>query len=170
MDEHDVRRIQNAIVLAQHSHRDQRRKYTGEPYFVHLAEVASLVALVTQDSRVIATAYLHDTLEDTTATCADLALDCGVDVMEWVVWLTDSPASVGNRKKRKAIDNERLANAPPQVQTIKCADSISNTRSIKEHDPNFWVVYSREKMELLSRLDKADPVLRTIALGMASLS
>ncbi len=73
----------------------------------------------------------------------------------------------GNRATRKCLSCERLAAAPGWVQTIKCADLISNTSSIVLHDPDFAKVYSREKRELLAVLTKADRRLWDIANSMA---
>jgi hypothetical protein len=49
------------------------------------------------------------------------------------------------------------------VQTIKCADIISNTSSIVMHDPAFARVYLEEKRLLLERLTEADPRLLALA-------
>jgi hypothetical protein len=60
---------------------------------------------------------------------------------------------------------ERLAMVLGTVQTIKCADLISNTASIALHDPKFAVVYLAEKRALLDVLTQAHPQLRAIAYG-----
>jgi guanosine-3',5'-bis(diphosphate) 3'-pyrophosphohydrolase len=70
---------------------------------------------------------------------------------------------MGNRAERKAASRARLAAAPGWVQTIKCADLISNTSSIVKHDPKFAVTYLEEKRLLLDVLTKADPRLVAIA-------
>ncbi len=160
----DVDRIQNAIRLAKYWHRNQKRKYNFEPYIIHLAEVASLVSLVTNDSRVIAAAWLHDCLEDQPeqASAHEIAEVCGQVTAQWVVLLTDEPLSTGNRAKRKAMDNERLANSPAEVQNIKICNSISNAIDIKENDPDFWRVFRHEKQNLIGGLSKADPRLLAI--------
>lgn len=57
----------------------------------------------------------------------------------------------------------RLGNAPGWVQTIKCADLISNTSSIVLHDPKFAVTYLEEKRLLLEALTQADHRLLAMA-------
>jgi hypothetical protein len=65
----------------------------------------------------------------------------------------------GKRAVRKELDRQHSAKAPPQAQTIKLADLIDNTLSIRTRDPGFWHVYRREKMALLKVLKEGDPDL-----------
>jgi hypothetical protein len=78
-----------------------------------------------------------------------------------------SDLETGNRAERKAAGRVRLAAAPGWVQTIKCADLISNTSSIVMHDPQFAGVYLEEKRLLLDVMDGADPGLRALARAQA---
>ena len=66
------------------------------------------------------------------------------------------------------MSRDRLGNAPGWVQTIKCADLISNTSSIVMHDPKFAAVYLEEKRLLLARLTYADQRLLALARMQAS--
>ena len=52
-----------------------------------------------------------------------------------------------------------MAEQAPEVQTIKYADVISNTKDIRVYDPKFAEVYVAEIKELLEVIDKGDPVL-----------
>lgn len=71
-----------AMMFAREVHKDQRRKYTNNPYADHLAEVAGIVSTVLQDDYVIATAWLHDCIEDCDVVPAELcrrfAQGCGI--------------------------------------------------------------------------------------------
>ena len=78
-----------------------------------------------------------------------------------------SDLETGNRAERKDASRKRLAGAEAWVQTIKCADLISNTSSIVKHDPNFAVIYLKEKRLLLDVLDKADPRLMALARSLS---
>lgn len=163
-----------AMEFARRVHATQVRKYTGNPYSDHLAEVAGIVATVTNWEQIdpevlVATAWLHDAMEDQDVSIMQLhdALDgcsfSGVDhVVRGVILLSD--LEQGNRAERKAASRARLANAPGWVQTIKCADLISNTSSIVKHDPKFAVVYLEEKRMLLDVLVKADSLLHKMAV------
>lgn len=166
-----------AMKFAREVHKDQKRKYTGNPYTDHLAEVAGIVAAVTYWDQIdpevlVATAWLHDCIEDQGVTVHQLhgvLQGCrlsGIDhVVRGVVLLSD--LEVGNRAERKAASRARLALAPGWVQTIKCADLISNTSSIVQHDPKFAVTYLAEKRALLEVMTKADPRLHEMASKLA---
>lgn len=159
----------DAMMFAREVHKDQRRKYTNNPYTDHLAEVAGIVATVPYygiDPEVmIAVAWLHDCVEDQSVAPAHLFSLFGPLVSNGVVLLSD--IETGNRAERKAASRGCLATAPGWVQTIKCADLISNTSSIVMHDPKFAEVYLEEKRLLLDVLTKADPRLVGIARAQA---
>ena len=72
----------------------------------------------------------------------------------------------GNRVQREKLACLRLAASSGQVQPVKLADLISNTRTIVEHDPNSPKVYLREKADLSTVLRDGDERLRSIAWGM----
>ena len=65
----------------------------------------------------------------------------------------------GNRAVRKAIDKDHLAEQNAEVQTIKLADVISNSKDIKANDPKFAKVYIEEMKALLKVLTKGDKTL-----------
>lgn len=143
--------IIRAAAFALDKHRNQERKYTGEPYFNHVNEVAWILRDYTDDSAMISAAYLHDTLEDTDTTEGELLSIFGEDITNYVIGLTDvSRPEDGNRAKRKDLDRNHLWNQVREVQIIKCADLISNTQSIRTYDPDFAKVYIEEKKLLLS--------------------
>lgn len=154
--------VTRAREFAQAAHRkkDHRRKYSGEPYEVHLLAVAAIVASVTQDERTIAAAWLHDVVEDTDVTLDEVAAAFGPEVAELVENLTDiSRLSDGNRAERKAIDRDHLARARPEAKTVKLADIIHNAPDIMRHDPGFGRVYIKEAEALLLVLKEGDPGL-----------
>ncbi len=140
-----------------HQRIDQRRKYSNQPYHVHLEAVAATVATVSDDDEMIAAAWLHDVVEDTPATLEDLESAFGQDIMQLVRELTDiSLPSDGNRAKRKTIDRLHIAKASPRAKTVKLADLIDNCKDITKHDPRFARVYLAEMSELLNILGDGD--------------
>ena len=163
-----------AMQFARHVHRKQRRTFTGNPYSDHLAEVAGIAATV--DLRqfdvipgvFIATAWLHDCMEDQDVTEKDLRTRFGSQSLIAGVRLL-SDFETGTRAERKAATCARLAQAPGWVQTIKCADIISNTGSAAIHDPEYAKVYFAEKRELLTVLTKADHELWKVAMTQVSV-
>jgi (p)ppGpp synthase/HD superfamily hydrolase len=138
----------------------QLRKYTYEPYIVHPAEVAGIVASIGGTESQVAAAWLHDVVEDTGVTIEVIRAEFGDEIATLVGWLTDvSRPEQGNRAHRKAIDRAHTAAAPGAAQTVKLADLISNTRSIVAHDAKFAETYLSEKRELLKVMTKGDPTL-----------
>lgn len=153
-----------ALEFAIMAHGKQLRKYTGEPYIVHPVDVARIVRTVPHTPEMVAAAYLHDTVEDTDATIVDIELRFGSSVGRLVWHLTDiSRPGDGNRAVRKKMDRDHIAAAPAEAQTCKIADLISNTKSIKEFDPDFWRVYRREKLAMLEVLTLGHRVLHAVA-------
>ena len=140
-----------------HERIDHRRKYSDEPYHVHLADVARIVASVTGDEEMIAAAWLHDVVEDTEATLEDLEEEFGAGVAALVESLTDiSRPGDGNRAVRKAIDRRHSAAASPRAKTVKLADLIDNCQDITGNDPDFARVFLAEMAALLEVLEEGD--------------
>jgi hypothetical protein len=151
--------IDRARTFATRAHQriDQRRKYSGQPYHVHLEAVASMVATVTDDAEMIAAAWLHDVVEDTPATLEDVEREFGAAVAALVEELTDtSRPSDGNRAARKAIDLRHTAHASARAKTIKLADLIDNCEDITRHDSRFAKTYLQEMEALLAVLEQGD--------------
>lgn len=160
-----------AAIFAKRAHEsiDQRRKYTGDPYIVHPTAVALIVKSVKHTPQMIAAAYLHDVVEDTPVTSEEIHNEFGHAVGNLVDWLTDvSKPADGNREVRKAIDLAHTTKAPPAAKTIKLADLIDNTSTIKARDPDFWKVYRAEKLRLLEVLKEGDPMLWQRAMEQCS--
>lgn len=158
----------DAMVFAREVHNTQRRKYIHTAYTDHLAEVAGIVATVDSSPESLAVAWLHDCREDQGVSAATLVDRFGMRVAEGVALLSD--LETGTRAQRKAASRERLAGAPGWVQTIKCADLISNTSSIVQHDPKFATLYLEEKRLLLAVLKLADPRLLALAQFQSTLN
>jgi len=156
-----------AMQFARRVHATQVRKYTGNPYADHLAEVTGIAMSVgwhlpwPHPDEFMATCWLHDCVEDQKIGIDELLARFGTNVAGAVILLSDMEE--GNRAERKAQSRARLAGAPAWVQTIKVADLISNTSSIVQHDPKFAVVYLEEKRLLLDALTRADERLVAVA-------
>ena len=156
---------EKALKFATEAHQGQTRKYTGEPYINHPIAVAELVKSVPGHTpEMVAAALLHDTVEDTQTTIRDISREFGYEVAILVSSLTDvSKPTDGNRAVRKQKDLEHIAKACPMAKTIKIADLIDNTKTIRELDPDFWKIYKQEKIRLLRELVDGDETLWHIA-------
>jgi hypothetical protein len=151
--------VKKARSYATQAHKriNHRRKYTNQPYDIHLKAVAELVSSVSDDPEMIAAAWLHDTVEDTPVTFHDIEKEFGPGIVQLVSDLTDvSKTSDGNRAVRKAIDRAHLAQAVDRAKTIKLADLIDNCQDISSNSPRFARVYLTEMAALLEVLGDGD--------------
>ena len=146
---------------AAHDSINQKRKYTGEPYWVHTEAVADTVARVGGTTQMIIAALLHDVLEDVYPIHPEYNADkirdlFGIEVLQMVLELTDVFTKENhpelNRENRKKLERERLGMTLVASKTIKLADLINNTKSIVADDPDFARVYLKEKMAMLGEL------------------
>jgi (p)ppGpp synthase/HD superfamily hydrolase len=159
--------VYQARIFAVEAHNsiNQKRKFTGEPYHVHPARVAALVASVSKDKEMIAAAWMHDVLEDVTPHNPQFNVDkieriFGQRVLTLVLELTDvSKPCDGNRATRKAIDRLHTAQASDDGKTIKIADMLDNLQDISLHDPHFARVFRHEVKLCLPFLQTGNPIL-----------
>ncbi|KIU52444.1 MULTISPECIES: HD domain-containing protein [Bradyrhizobium] len=123
-----IRLISAAADLAARRHNGMARKGRGnEPYINHLAEVANLLAEVTDgaDAELVAAGWLHDTIEDTETTREELATKFSGRVADLVVECTDDMSlPKAERRQRQIEDAPHKSSA---AKLIKIADKISNT-------------------------------------------
>lgn len=164
------------FALGAHGAIDHKRKYTGEPYWHHLAEVADLVARYTDSCPIlVAAAWLHDVVEDTAVSASEIERLFGCQVAELVAGVTDvSTPGTGTRASRKALDRQHIARQSPGCKTIKLADMISNVATVAQRDPAFARVYLAEKRQLLEVLQEGNADLlrlatMTVTVGLQAL-
>ncbi len=157
---HNIK-IFRAWRLAAMAHATQTRKYNGDKYIVHLAEVAALTNIFTDgDVDAICAAWLHDIVEDQGYPLSKINDDFGDTVALYVDFLTEKRPEGYNRKQRHILYNTQLGSAPTAVQNVKAADIISNVGSIAKNDPAFAVTYIPEKQATLDVLTKLSPTVR----------
>jgi guanosine-3',5'-bis(diphosphate) 3'-pyrophosphohydrolase len=154
------------------SHGDQKRKYTGAPYWIHLLSVAEIVYPYSSGFMEVEIALCHDLIEDTKATYDDLEKELVRErynlietrhILKGVEDLTDVYTHEAypnlNRQKRKALEAVRLLDTSPYSQTVKYADILDNSASIAEHDPGFARIYISEIAAKITEMDKGNPEL-----------
>jgi guanosine-3',5'-bis(diphosphate) 3'-pyrophosphohydrolase len=125
-----LRLVSEAADLAARRHNGMARKGRGsEPYINHLAEVANLLARVTDgtDAELVAAGWLHDAVEDTPTTSEELTETFGERVAALVVEVTDDMAlPKPERRARQIVDAPKKS---PGAKLIKIADKVSNIRA-----------------------------------------
>jgi RelA/SpoT family (p)ppGpp synthetase len=125
--------LNRAYVYAMKAHGDQRRA-SGDPYFSHPIEVAAILTDLKLDDATIAAALLHDTIEDTEATRAEIDHLFGPSIGRLVEGLTKLKKLDLVTKEAKQAENLRkllLAIADDvRVLLIKLADRLHNMRTL----------------------------------------
>ena len=129
----DVKTVENACAYAREMHDGQTRA-SGEPYYTHPIEVASILADMKMDPGTIITAILHDTLEDTKATYEDLKKKFGQEVADLVNGVSKLTRIESQTIEGKQAENFRkllLAMSEDiRVLLVKLADRLHNMRTI----------------------------------------
>ncbi|GAK25537.1 HD domain-containing protein [Serratia liquefaciens] len=159
--------MQKARRFATEAHQscNQTRKFTGEPYIIHPAAVVALLQQADPTPEMIAAAWLHDTVEDTPVTLAEIRREFGPTVEGYVEMLTDvqTRSYGGERIHRKNANLRHSALACPQAQTIKLCDLIDNSKNIADYDISFARQYLVEMARLLCVLEEGDAGLLAMA-------
>jgi guanosine-3',5'-bis(diphosphate) 3'-pyrophosphohydrolase len=160
-----LRLVSKAAEYAAHRHTGEARKARpDEPYINHLAEVANILAEVTDgsDAELVAAGWLHDAVEDTGTTREELAEKFGERVAALVVEVTDDMSLPKFTRRQKQI-----ADAPhksPGAKLIKIADKISNIRARIRSAPT-----PDERADLTDYVDWAEQVVAGCRGGNAAL-
>jgi len=132
----------NARDFAIKAHKDQ--KYGAMPYSVHLDAVASIVKPFGERAQVIA--LLHDVVEDTASSVAEIKTQFGDYIAQCVHILTDEPGE--SRAKRKAATYKKMAKIEGELTLallVKAADRLANMRAcIKDADQRRLRMYQSE--------------------------
>src|SRR5437773_2657725 len=130
--------LNRAYVYAMRAHGEQTRA-SGDPYFSHPLEVAAILTDLKLDDATIAAALLHDTIEDTSATRAEIDQMFGADIGALVEGLTKLKKLDLVTKEAKQAENLRrllLAIADDvRVLLVKLADRLHNMRTISHMPP-----------------------------------
>ena len=126
--------LNKAIIFATQVHDGQLRKGSNSPYILHPLEAAAIVSTITLDEEIIAAAVLHDVVEDTPATLAQVESMFGKRVAFLVAGESenkreDLPAA-DTWKIRKIETIDHLKNADEDIKIITLGDKLSNIRAI----------------------------------------
>ena len=130
----DTSLFDRAVNFAVKAHSGTERRGKGFPYIIHLMEAVEIVATITPDQELLSAAMLHDTVEDTPVTVADLRKEFGDRIASIVEAESDvrnegeSEHESWHRRKQEAID--RLTAAPMEAKIVALGDKLSNMRAI----------------------------------------
>src|SRR5690348_10719133 len=126
--------LNKAYVFAMQAHGPQRRA-SGDPYFSHPLEVAGILTDLKLDTATIATALLHDTVEDTSATIEDIEINFGSEIAALVDGVTKlSKLELFSERTKQAENFRKLMLAMSndiRVLLVKLADRLHNMRTLQ---------------------------------------
>ncbi|MBI4693810.1 MAG: bifunctional (p)ppGpp synthetase/guanosine-3',5'-bis(diphosphate) 3'-pyrophosphohydrolase [Gammaproteobacteria bacterium] len=131
--------ILHAAAFAAEKHRHQRRKdVQASPYINHPIALAHLLANDggIDDPVVICAALLHDTIEDTATTEAELRATFGDAITDVVLEVTDDKSLPKAERKERQV--EHAPHATHAARLVKLADKICNLRDIASSPPADW--------------------------------
>jgi GTP pyrophosphokinase len=129
----DLAVLERAYRFSERSHRGQQRA-SGEPYLSHPLEVATLLVDFKMDVTTVTAGLLHDVLEDTGATKAELETEFGKEIAELVDGVTKlGKLAFSSREERQAENFRKMLVAMARdlrVLMIKLADRLHNMRTL----------------------------------------
>ncbi|MBY0420878.1 MAG: RelA/SpoT family protein, partial [Parvularculaceae bacterium] len=128
--------LDRAYVYAMKAHGGQTRK-SGDPYFSHPLAVAGILTDLRADPSTVATALLHDVVEDTEKTIDDIRTAFGDEIATLVEGVTKLSGIEGKGEASRAAENFRkfvMAMADDvRVLLVKFADRLHNMRTLEHH-------------------------------------
>ncbi|HEV2933860.1 MAG TPA: HD domain-containing protein [Streptosporangiaceae bacterium] len=158
----DVELIGRAYVVAAHFHEGQRR-LSGHPYITHPVTVATILAGLAADDQMLAAAILHDTVDDTPYTRAELRHDFGDGVATMVDGLValDHISGLPGRKVARAM--AAITSTDTRVVALKVADRLHNMRTLQ------FVPQAKQLRKAREVLDIIVPVARQLSMGTVGM-
>jgi GTP pyrophosphokinase len=158
----DLTALRKAFDFAAARHLGQRR-VSGEPFMVHPLMVTLQLADMHMDLVCLETGLLHDVVEDTTATLAEVKKEFGDDVARVVDGVTKlSKLNLASREERQAESVRKMLLAMVndiRVIMVKLADRLHNMRTIGSLSPERQERIAAETMEIYA------PIAHRLGMG-----
>jgi GTP pyrophosphokinase len=144
-------------------HHDGQTRASGEPYLVHPLEVALVLAEMKLDPVAVAAGLLHDSVEDTSVTIADIRKEFGEQVAHIVEGVTKiSKIDFATREEQQAENLRKMMLAMVddiRVVLIKLADRLHNMRTLEHLQPDRQHKIAEETLEIYA------PIAHRLGMG-----
>src|SRR5207302_3183359 len=151
----DLDVLARAYQFSAASHEGQQRA-SGEPYLSHPLAVANLLVDFKMDVTTVTAGLLHDVLEDTTATKADLEREFGKEIAELVDGVTKiGKLAFSSREERQAENFRKMLVAMARdlrVLMIKLAERLHNMRTLDYLPPDKAKKIAQETLDIYAPL------------------
>ncbi|NBX68999.1 MAG: bifunctional (p)ppGpp synthetase/guanosine-3',5'-bis(diphosphate) 3'-pyrophosphohydrolase [Proteobacteria bacterium] len=153
--EADTSLIEKAYLFSEEVHKGQKRS-SGESYFHHPIEVAFIIAELRLDTVTVATALLHDTVEDTVATLPQIEEQFGPEIAALVDGVTKiSQISFQTSEEKQAENFRKMVFAMAKdlrVILVKLADRTHNMRTLQHLRPDKQARIAQETLDIYAPL------------------
>ncbi len=154
--------VEKAYEFARQAHEGQKR-YSGDPYFVHVAETGLALADMDMSATVVAAGLLHDTVEDTEITDEDIRKEFGDEI----AYMVDGVTKLGHVRyhgmQRHAESLRKLFAATSQdvrVMIIKLMDRLHNVKTLE------FVPKHKQQRIALETLEIYAPIADRLGMGI----
>jgi (p)ppGpp synthase/HD superfamily hydrolase len=141
--------LYEAIELSARAHRLQVRKGTEIPYLVHPLAVAGILINAGCPEPLVIAGVLHDTLEDTPLTLAEIRARFGDQVAELVRALSEPDKKASWEERKRHTLDYLDAEAPADVLMVALADKLDNIRALRKglerHGESYWRRFNRAR-------------------------
>ena len=142
--------IEKAYHFAEKAH-EKHTRYSGEPYFVHLAAVGEMLASMGMGPKTVAAGILHDTIEDTGITAETIKEEFGPEILFLVEGVTKlgSVRYHGTDRHNESLRKLLVATSEDiRVLIIKLVDRLHNMQTLHHVPQDKQVRIARETLEI----------------------
>lgn len=146
--------LEEALVFAVHAHEGQTRKRGNIPYILHPAEVAAVIATMTDDRDVMAAGVLHDTIEDCGVDPREIREKFGPRVAALVQGESEDRESTTRSEEETWMDRKEESllmlqmTSDINIKILWLGDKVSNMRSFarqfREEGVSMWNSYHQK--------------------------
>jgi (p)ppGpp synthase/HD superfamily hydrolase len=148
VDSIEAQLLDKALIFAARAHEGQYRKGTTIPYITHPVALAMALLQMECPGEVVAAALLHDVVEDTAVTLAEIEQAFGPEIADLVASVSE-PDRRASWEARKAHTIAAMRDAPFYTKLIVCTDKLHNLRSVvrdyAEEGEGVWDRFNRGK-------------------------